>query len=203
MRILVVDDHSVVRAGVRQLLATMRDVELHEAASGETALELFRRERPQLVLLDLKLPDMGGLDLLRRMLSANAHVRAIVFTMYGDALHAAHALRLGACGYVSKGAGADQLVAAIKEVANGGHYLEQEIADELAFATGSRANPLNALTPRELEILRLLGASNSFNEIADKTGVSYKTVANSCRIIKSKLGITRTADLIRFSLSLK
>jgi two-component system, NarL family, invasion response regulator UvrY len=123
--------------------------------------------------------------------------------MHAEPIYAARALRLGARGYVSKSAGADELVTAVKKVAEGGRYVEREIAGELAFTQLSAEDPLQQLTMREIEILRLLGEGNSLTEIAQTIGVAYKTVANTCSIIKSKLGVERTADLIRVSMEMK
>ena len=203
MKILLVDDHMVVREGVRRLLSEMGGVQIYEAASGEEALALFAKERPELVLLDLNLTGIGGLELLRRLLSEDEKVRVVVFSMHAEPIYAARALRLGARGYVSKSAGADELITAVKLVAEGGRYVEREIAGELAFTQVSTDDPLQQLTTREIEILRLLGEGNSLTEIAKAIGVAYKTVANTCSIIKSKLGVERTADLIRLSMELK
>jgi DNA-binding NarL/FixJ family response regulator len=203
MKILLVDDHIVVREGVRRLLAGIGGMELCEAATGDLALTLFQKERPDLVLLDLNLTGIGGLEILRRLLSLDEKARVVVFSMHAEPIYAARALRLGARGYVSKSAGADELVTAVKRVAEGGRYVEREIAGELAFTQLSAEDPLQQLTTRELEILRLLGEGNSLTEIAQAIGVAYKTVANTCSIIKSKLGVERTADLIRVSMELK
>jgi DNA-binding NarL/FixJ family response regulator len=203
MKILLVDDHIVVREGVRRLLSCMEGAEIFEAASGQEALAVFRKEHPDLVLLDLNLTGIGGLELLRRLLAEDEALRVVVFSMHAEPIYAARALRLGARGYVSKSAGAEELVTAVKRVAEGGRYVEREIAGELAFAQLSARDPLQQLTTREIEVLRLLGEGNSLTEIAQSIGVAYKTVANTCSIIKSKLGVERTADLIRVSMELK
>jgi DNA-binding NarL/FixJ family response regulator len=203
MKILLVDDHIVVREGVRRLLSSMDGSEFFEASNGQEALGIFQREHPDLVLLDLNLTGIGGLELLRRLLAEDPGVRIVVFSMHAEPIYAARALRLGARGYVSKSAGADELVTAINRVAEGGRYVEHGIAGELAFAQLAARDPLQQLTTREIEILRLLGEGNSLTEIAQSIGVAYKTVANTCSIIKSKLGVERTADLIRVSMELK
>jgi len=203
MKILIVDDHIVVREGVRRLISALDGVEVSEAGNGNEALALFRKEKPELVLLDLNLAGIGGLELLRRLLAEDPRVRVIIFSMHAEPIYASRALRLGARGYVSKSAGADELITAVKRVSEGGHYVEREIAGELAFSQHTAEDPLQQLTAREIEILRLLGAGNSLNEIAEAIGVAYKTVANTCSIIKSKLGVERTADLIRVSMELK
>ena len=204
MKILLVDDHIVVREGVRRLLSGMQRRRAAEAATGAGgARHLPRRSGPELVLLDLNLTGIGGLELLRRLLTEDEKVRVVVFSMHAEPIYAARALRLGARGYVSKSAGADELVTAVKRVAEGGRYVEREIAGELAFTQLSAEDPLQQLTTREIEILRLLGDGNSLTEIAQAIGVAYKTVANTCSIIKSKLGVERTADLIRVSMEMK
>jgi len=118
--------------------------------------------------------------------------------MHAEPLYARRALDAGAHGYVSKNAAPDELVAAVRRVAAGGRYVEAEIAQALALGAGAEAT--DALSAREIEILRLLGAGSSLAEIAEALGASYKTVANTCTLIKSKLGVARTADLVRLAI---
>jgi two-component system, NarL family, invasion response regulator UvrY len=203
MKVLVVDDHMVVREGVRRLLAALPDTTICDAASAEEALPLFRSERPDVVVLDLNLPGITGLELLRRLLHEDAAARVLVFTMHAEPIYAARALKAGACGYLSKSAPADELVTAVERVAKGGRYVEHEIATELAVGTQGPGDPLQQLTAREIDILRLLGEGKSLTGIAEALGVAYKTVANCCTMMKSKLGVERTADLIRLSIELR
>jgi two-component system, NarL family, invasion response regulator UvrY len=204
MKILIVDDHAVVRQGVRRLLSEMKHASIFEASNGEEALAIFRKERPKLVLLDLNLPGIDGLELLRRMIGENKRVRIVVFTVHAEPVYAVRALKLGARAYVSKSAGVDELVTAIERVADGGSYVESEMAGQLAVArfVSDAEDPLRQLSNREIEILRLLGQGKTLTEIARTTGVAYKTVANACSKMKSKLGVGRTADLIRLSMQL-
>ncbi len=202
MKILLVDDHAIVREGVRRLLATMPDVTVEEADDGLKALAKFKSERPDLCLVDLNLSGIAGLELIRRLLAEDKSAKIIVFSMHAEPIYAARALRLGARGYVSKSAASDELTTAIEKVAKGGRYVERELASELAVGQYSGDDPLNILTAREIDILRLLGDGKSLTEIANAMGVSYKTIANSCSLIKGKLGLERTADLIRISLQL-
>jgi DNA-binding NarL/FixJ family response regulator len=195
-RILLVDDHAVVREGVRRLLSDLHETELLEVGSGEEALEMVAKEQPEIVLLDLNLAGLGGLELLRRILAASKDVRVIVFTMHAEPVFAARAMQLGAHGYVSKGAGADELLNAVQRVRDGGHYIEKEIAVQLAASKLAG----KMLSNREVEILRLLGEGKSLNGIAEALGIAYKTVANTCTRMKDKLGIQTTAELIRYSL---
>ena len=133
MKILLVDDHIVVREGVCRLLSGMPGASISEAATGQEALSLFRKQKPDLVLLDLNLPGIGGLELLRRFVAEDEKVPIVVFSMHAEAIYAARALKLGARGYVSKSAGANELITAVRRVADGGRYVDREIANELAF----------------------------------------------------------------------
>ena len=167
------------------------------AATGREALAAARAFRPALTILDLNLPGLGGLELLRRMAQIGAG-RILVLSMHAEALYARRSLEAGAHGYVSKNAAPDELMAAVRRVAAGGRYIEAEIAQALALGDGAEA--LDALSPRELEIMRLLAAGASLAEIAEALGASYKTIANTCTLIKSKLGVARTADLVRLAI---
>lgn len=202
MRFLLVDDHAVVRSGLRRLLAAVPGAEISEAAEGRAALAAVRAEQPDVVLLDLNLPGLGGLELLRRVLLDHPAARVVVLSMHAEALYAARALGAGAAGYLSKNASPEELLDAIRRVAAGGRYIENEIAQELALHAAATGSPAERLTGRDLEILRLLGSSQSLAQIADALGVSYKTVANACSGIKAKLGVTRTGDLVRLSVEM-
>ena len=197
MTILLVDDHALVRAGLKRLLATQDTGEIIEAANGRDALALIRQRRPQLVILDLNLPGLGGLELLRRMLAAGAGP-ILVLSMHGEPLYAKRALDAGAAGYVTKNASPDEMLAAVRRVLAGGRYVEAELAQ--ALATAGAGATLDQLTARELEIMRLLAGGASLAEIAAAVGVGYKTVANNCVQIKAKLGVSRTADLVRLAI---
>jgi DNA-binding NarL/FixJ family response regulator len=197
MRILIVDDHAIVRDGLSRLLAIDGDHEIKMAASGREALAAARAFRPALTILDLNLPGLGGLELLRRMAQLGAG-KILVLSMHAEALYARRSLEAGAHGYVSKNAAPDELMAAVRRVAAGGRYIEAEIAQALALGAGAEA--LDALSPRELEIMRLLAGGSSLAEIAEALGASYKTIANTCTLIKSKLGVARTADLVRLAI---
>ena len=156
MKILLVDDHVIVRSGLRNLLTSMMDVRISEAATGRDALSRLRQDRPDIVLLDLNLPGIGGLELLRRMLREDKDLRIVVLSMHAEPLYVARAMELGARGYLSKNASAEELLTALRRVAEGGHYIENEIAQELALRAIAPENGLRELTERDLEIMRLL-----------------------------------------------
>jgi two-component system invasion response regulator UvrY len=201
VKILLVDDHTIVRAGLRRLFAVLPGVQVSEAATGREALTLVRTERPALIILDLNLPGLGGLELLKRLLTEHPEARLVVLSMHAEALYATRALRAGAVGYLSKNASPEELLEAVRRVAEGGRYIEAEIAQALALqAVAETANLMERLTARDLEIMRMLGDGQGLSNIADALGVSYKTVANTCSQIKAKLGVARTADLVRLSI---
>jgi DNA-binding NarL/FixJ family response regulator len=202
MKVLVVDDHSVVREGVRRLLSVFADATVLEAGTGRDALTLFRAERPEMVILDLNLPGSGGLDLLKRMLIEEARTRVLIFSMHTTPVYIARALQAGARGYVSKGASADELVEAVRKVMAGERYVERDLAADLAVNVLGSQESGKALSARELDIMRLLAKGKSLSAIAGELGISYKTVANTCTTIKQKLLVERTSDLIRVAVEL-
>jgi len=200
VKILLIDDHAIVRSGLRRLFAALPGVQISEAATGREALALVRAERPALIVLDLNLPGLGGLELLRRVLTEHPGARVVVLSMHAEALYATRALRAGAVGYLSKNASPEELLEAVRRVAEGGRYIEAEIAQGLALQAAETGNPKERLTERDHEIMRLLGDGQSLSDIANALGVSYKTVANTCSQIKAKLGVARTVDLVRLSI---
>ena len=200
MKVLIVDDHPIVRAGLLRLMAAEPEIEVREAATGKEALALVREHRPDVVVLDLNLPGVGGLEVIARLKLDDPGVRVLVLTMHDNAIYVTRALQAGASGYVSKNAPPDEILEAMRRVAGGRNYIEHDIAQELALLNiRTPAHLLNDLSRRDIEILRLLGEGRSLSQIADTIGVSYKTVANNCAQIKAKLGVTRTAELIRIA----
>lgn len=199
MKLLIVDDHDIVRQGVRRLLSLLPDSEVSEAGTAEDGFDVYMRERPAVVVLDINLSGGSGLELLTRLRSADTDARIVMFSMHADPVYANRALRSGALGFVGKSASADELIEAVKAAANGRRYIDKRLASDMVL-NPVEDDPLNALSNREAEILRLLGEGKSLNEIARTFGIAYKTVANTCTRLKEKLGVERTADLIRISL---
>jgi DNA-binding NarL/FixJ family response regulator len=199
MKILVVDDHAVVREGIRRLLSTLPGAEIHEAATSQEAMTLSRSVNPDVIVLDINLDGASGLELLRRLKAEDVAARIVMFTMHSEPSYAMRALKAGAAGYVSKSADAGELVTAVRKIASGDRYLDRSMASDLVFSSAFTEDPLHKLSNREVEILRLLGEGKSLAEIAATFGIAYKTVANSCSRLKEKLGVERTADLIRLS----
>jgi two-component system, NarL family, invasion response regulator UvrY len=201
VKVLIVDDHPIVRAGLRRLLAVEPSIEIRDATDSRQALSLYREQRPTLVILDLNLPGLGGLEALRRLKAVDPEARILVLSMHDDEIHVTRALQAGAMGYVTKNAPPEELRQAIERVAGGRTYIEREIAEALVFASlRSPVHPLRDLSSRDLEILRLLAQGRTLPQIADTLGIGYKTAANNCSRIKARLGAASTADLIRIAI---
>jgi DNA-binding NarL/FixJ family response regulator len=199
VRVLLVDDHVIVREGLRRLLGTAADCDIREAATAPEALALARSERFDLVVLDLNMPELGGLELLRRLRQLAPHP-ILVFSMHAELVYVTRAMEAGAQGYLSKNAAPEEILAAVRRVAAGGRYVESELAQALALDPGGPSQALDKLSARDMEILRQLAAGRSLGEIASALGLRYKTIANTCTLIKAKLGVARTTDLVRIAL---
>ena len=204
MRVLIVDDHPIIVSGCAAMLAGEGDIDVVDARDAETGLAVFVAQRPDVTVVDIGLPGVSGFELTRRILAADPQARIVVFSMNDDPIFAARAIQMGAKGYVTKNDDPYLLLTAVREVASGGVFLMPKIANQLAFEkSGASASPLSALTARELEILRMLGRGLGTAEIADATQVSYKTIANSCSIMKRKLGARTPMELMRIALEHK
>jgi DNA-binding NarL/FixJ family response regulator len=201
MRILIVDDHPIVASGCRALLAGDPDVAILEAPDADSGERAFVAERPDVCVLDINLPGVSGFELARRILARDAAARIIMFSMNDDPIFAARAIEIGAKGYVSKSGDPGDLVEAIRKVGDGGVFLPSAIAQSIAFAgPGLAESRLAKLTQREIEILRLLGAGKSLSEIAWLINASYKTIANTSSIMRQKLGLRSSSELVRFAI---
>lgn len=202
LRVMLVDDHAIVRSGFRRLLERYPTIEVvAEADTGEQAYRRFVEHIPDVTVLDLSMPDTGGLEILRRLLAREAGAKVIVFSMHEDAALADRALRLGARGYVSKSNAPDVLAQAVLEVATGKVFLSPDIADALVqFKLAGENDPLKQLTSREFEIFQQIVAGQTVNEIADTLNLSAKTVANYHTLIKQKLNVGSDVELMRLAL---
>ena len=202
MRVLIVDDHPIVTSGFRALLAGDTEIVILEASDAESGERTFLAEQPDVCVLDINLPSVSGFELARRILAHAASARIIMFSMNDDPIFAVRAIEAGAKGYVSKSGDPWDLVEAIREVGKGGTYLPSTIARNIAFAGPSFAqSPLAKLTSREIEILRLLSKGKSLSEIAWQVHVSYKTIANTSSIMRQKLGVRTSAELVRLAIA--
>ena len=174
---------------------------MEEAGNGQEAMARFRAERPDLVILDLNLPDVGGLELIRRMARELPPPQLLVLSMHAEPVYAVRALEAGASGYVSKSAPRAELLEAIRSVAGGGRYVEARIAQAIVLRSGEDT-ALGKLSARELQILRLIADGQGVAEIAGRLGVAHRTAANACTQLKAKLGLARMSDLVRVAVEL-
>jgi two-component system invasion response regulator UvrY len=201
MRLLIVDDHPIVASGCRALFADDPDIVILEASDAESGERVFAARYPHICVIDINLPTVSGFELARRILARDADARIIMFSMNDDPVFAARAIEIGAKGYVSKAGDPQDLIEAIREVKNGGVYLPPAIARSIAFAQPAISrSPLSKLNSREIEILRLLSAGKSLSEIAWMVHSSYKTVANTSSIMRQKLGVRTSAELVRLAI---
>ena len=197
IRVLVADDHKLVREGLKQILGAAADVEVAgEAANGDEALALARKNHYDLALLDMSMPGLAGIDLIKRLKIEKPELRLLVLSMHGEQQYAARALKAGASGYLTKDAAAEQLLGAIRKVAAGGVHISETAAASLVAGGGAHA----ALSDREFEVLRLLARGHGPTEIADLLNISVKTVSTHKARVLEKLGLGSTAELVRYAL---
>lgn len=198
---LVIDDHPIVLEGCRRVLLDAGFDEVLEAASPLAGFKIYRRARPDLVIVDLSIRGSGlaGLSLIRRLRLSDERTPILVFSMHGDPVIARRALKAGATGFVVKDTGPKILLEAIEKVRRNQPYIAHDMAVQVALL-GSRSKAEKTdLTARELQTLSLLGEGRSYAQIADGLGVSYKTVANTCSNLKEKLSATSLQDLVRMA----
>ena len=202
IKIILVDDHAVVRAGVRRLLEQepLFDV-IGEAESGEKAYQLFGELNPDVMVMDLSMPGMGGLEAIRRILMRNEKAKILVLSMHEDLSFANQALKLGAKGYLIKNTLGDDLVKAIETISQGEIFLSEEIAKKIAVSSiDGGQDPIHDLSAREFEIFRLLAEGFEVDAIATTLNISSKTVSNYQTMIKQKLNIHTPVELIRYAI---
>ncbi|HEY2678216.1 MAG TPA: response regulator transcription factor [Steroidobacteraceae bacterium] len=195
--VLLVDDHAVVREGYRQLLE--RDHRLAvvgEAASAAEAMRLDGELQPDVIVLDIALPGISGIEILRRVLSRRPQACVLMFSMYQDGIYATRAINAGARGYVSKSSAPDLLVEAVRAVATGRRYLSPDVEIAMSKQSSSANQLAETLSPRELEVLRLLTQGFGVEEIGERLGLSPKTAANHQSSIKQKLGADSALQLL-------
>jgi len=202
INIILVDDHAVVRAGVRRLLEQepLFDV-IGEAESGEKAYQLFGEINPDVMVMDLSMPGMGGLESIRRILMRDEKAKILVLSMHEDLSFANQALKLGAKGYLIKNTLGDDLVKAIEAISRGDIFLSDEIAKKIAVSSiDGGQDPIHDLSAREFEIFRLLAEGFEVDAIATTLNISSKTVSNYQTMIKQKLNIHTPIELIRYAI---
>ena len=198
MRVLIVDDHPIVISGCKALLAAEADIEVFEAGDADSGYDAFLEHAPDVALVDINLPGVSGFELTHRILRREPDARIVIFSMNDDPAFVGRALDAGAKGFIAKNDDPTLFVAALRQVYAGKTYLPADLAHKMAFARYN--DPLSSLSSREMEIVRLLAAGDDMGAIADKLGVSYKTIANNCTVLKGKLGAKSSMDLTRAAL---
>jgi two-component system invasion response regulator UvrY len=203
IRVMLADDHAVVRAGYRFFLENIDDIEVvAEAASGEDALARYADVNPDVLVMDLTMPGIGGMEAIRQLISAHPEAKVLVFTMHENAALVEHALQAGAAGYISKNSSPESLTTAVRRIAAGNTYIDSELAQNMVVqqSRGQR-EALSVLSTRELQILRLFAEARSIDEIAESLSLSSKTISNYLTQIKDKLHVSSSTELVRLAIS--
>ena len=203
IKLLIVDDHDLVRTGLKNILAAQADLEvIGEAASGEEALGLARRLEPDVILMDISLPGLSGLETTERILKTRPEARIVVLTAHSEAPLPAQMLESGAAGYLTKACDAAELLKAVRQVAAGHRYIGNDISQQLAISLlpGESRSPFGELTGREMEIAMMLTQGMKVRSIGEVLSVSPKTVATYKYRIYQKVGVASEVELLRAAL---
>lgn len=201
--VMLVDDHAVVRAGYKFLLENQQDIEVvAEAASGEEAIARFAEVHPDILVMDLSMPGMGGIEAIRRLMALEPSARILVFSMHENSTFVEHALQAGVAGYISKNSSPEVLVAAIRKLAAGTIYIDADLAQSLVVQKAhDKGSLLSNLSTRELQILCMFAEARGIEVIAETLSLSSKTIANYLTQIKEKLQVDTGPELVRLAIS--
>jgi DNA-binding NarL/FixJ family response regulator len=204
--VVLVDDHAIVRAGFRLLLATESDIDvIAEASRGEEILQIYSELKPDIVVMDLSMAGIGGLETTRRLVMREDDAKIIVFSVHHEKVYVQRALDAGARGYICKHAHPDRLIDAIKQVAKGRIYIDPSLVDDAQHQENMTTYQtiIATLSPREFDVFVLLAKGMTAHQISDELCLSYKTVANYGTTIRSKLNVTSMAQLANIATLLK
>jgi two-component system invasion response regulator UvrY len=202
--VLIADDHPMVRRGLREILSEMEDVQvIGEVTNGGEVVDAVATLKPDVLMLDVSMPDANFLDTLASMQERAPHVRTLVVSAHAEDIYARRALRAGAAGYITKSHADRELVIALRAVADGRLYISSELAQVLGsdIASGRAATPHNALTPRELEVMLLLSQGHTVTEISMRLHLSVKTVSTHRTRLLAKMQMSSNAELVRYALT--
>lgn len=203
IKVLLVDDHDLVRTGIKRLLDDMSDIDVvGEATSGEDAINIASQVKLDVILMDINMPGMGGLEATRKLQVSNPDVKIIIVTMHEDDLFAQRLLKAGATGYLTKGASVDEIAHAIREVRQNRRYISPEIAQQLALAQfpDHEGSPFDNLSERELQVMMLLMDGMKVSQISDKLCLSPKTVSTYRHRLYDKLNVQNDIELTRLAM---
>ncbi len=205
IKVILVDDHAIVRAGFRMLLSTSNQIDvIAEAERGEQAIQLAMEKPATVIIMDLSMPGIGGLEAIRRISERNPEIKILVFSVHDEQVYIQRALDAGAKGYVNKNSAPDILIEAVKHIAKGHQYIEQGLIKN----GSSQKSELNYqkiisdFTPREFDVFILLSKGMTIHKIADELCLGYKTIANYSTQIKKKLQVSTLAELAHIAISL-
>ena len=197
INVMLVDDHAVVRMGFKMLLESDADIKVvAEAESGEQAIQRYMEHKPDVVVMDITMPGMGGLEAIERILAKDGAAKILVLSAHEDSVHPKRVLNAGAMGYLTKRSAAEELIKAIRTVATGKKYLEASVAQQMAIQQLSGdQNPVDVLSPREFEVFMALAKGKTTNEIAETLFLSPRTVGTHLYNIKQKLNANNSAEI--------
>ena len=202
IKVILVDDHAVVRAGYKILLKNIDAIEvIAEAANGEDAVQLSKNYNPDVIVMDISLPGMGGIEAIRQIILLGGNAKILVFSMHEELVFVEQALQAGAHGYITKSANPQLLSKAIKQIYKGKKYIDDELQKRMLYKKSADDDPqLSDLSTREFQIFCLLAEGLTTAEISKQLSISYKTTANYGTQIKNKLNVTTVADIARIAI---
>ncbi len=197
INVMLVDDHAVVRMGFKMLLESDSEIKvIAEAESGEQAIQRYMEHKPNVVVMDITMPGIGGLEAIERILAKESTAKILVLSAHEDSVHPKRVLNAGAMGYLTKRSAAEELIKAIRTVASGKKYLEASVAQQMAIQQLSGdQNPVDVLSPREFEVFMALAKGKTTNEIAETLFLSPRTVGTHLYNIKQKLNANNSAEI--------
>jgi DNA-binding NarL/FixJ family response regulator len=203
IKVIITDDHPIVRRGIRQILEDDERIEtVHEAGKGKELLEKLREEKYDVVLLDISLPGVNGLDLIGQVKKIQPSIAVLMLSIYSEELYAIKALKFGASGYLTKTSAPEELLTAVHKVSKGERYISIALADKLAddLITKSDKQVFQSISAREMDVLLLLAAGKSFTQIATELSLSPKTISTYRARLLIKLNLKTTSELIRYAI---
>jgi DNA-binding NarL/FixJ family response regulator len=202
IRILIADNHAIVRGGLRQIIATTSDIVVTaEAAQGAEVIDKLRSCALDLLLLDMTMPGISGVALIRRVRAEHPSLPVLVLSIHDEAQVASRALRAGATGYLTKDSDPEVLLSAIRKLADGGRFIDPKLVDAMVFDTQrGDVPPHEVLSDREFQVLQMLAAGRSINEIAQACALSAKTISTHKMRLMQKLGLSNNAEVIRYAI---